>query len=870
MNALRRLFRKHRVNEDLAEEMQAHLEEKTRALIADGKTESEAVLQARRSFGNATVLREASRDAWGWTTAEALWKDLRYALRILRATPAFSLTAIAVLALGIGMNTAMFSAVKAVLLSELPYPEPERLVALAQTARDGHLMSVSGPDAHDWRDQNRSFTSLATWGNTPVAISGGFEPRTANLGIVSRDFFRTLEVHPIIGREFSTDEQKAGGRAAALISYKLAAALFGAAPCALNKTLRMNGLLFTLVGILPPRFDYPEKSDLWLSQEAFYENNYRSAHNYRVIARLKENTTLRQAQSDMNVVADRLGRAYADDKGEGIRVTSLYDELVGPYRPALLVLLAAAAFVLLIACVNISNLQLARATVRLREMALRAALGAGRARLIAQLLTESVLLSVAGGMAGLSLAFFGTSLLRHYAPQQIPRIENIHIDSGVLVFTTALSISAGLIFGLLPAIAASKTDLNDALKEGSGKASAAPSLKSWGKILVVAEIAMAVVLLAGAALLIKSLWKLDSTDTGLRTENVFATTITWATADGETVNGPEVSSISHQILDRVDALPGVRAAGLITRLPIAQSCCDGNFEIAGVPHPADPHDAPDAFYQSATAGYFRAFGLPILAGRNFTPSDDRSSNQVALVNQTFVKTFFKNGDVLGRRIRFFGMELNPQFLTIVGIVPDVRTFGVKRPPEPEVFVDYLQHTASSLDATLVVQGPPSTQIAIKKIISGLNPETPIEFQSMESVLSESLSREHFQTVLLSLFAGFALLLAALGIYGVLSYMVTRRTSELGIRMALGARQGDILNLVLREGVLLASTGILAGLGAALASTRVLATLLYQVTPADPEAFAAIVPIFGFTALLGCLLPALRASRIDPNTALRYE
>lgn len=871
MNALRRLFRKHELAGGLADEIQIHIEEKVHVLMAEGKTEAEARDQARRTFGNITAAQESSREAWGWNIAEEWWKDVRYGTRVLRNAPAFTLTVVAVLALGIGMNTAMFSAVKAVLLSQLPYPQPERLMNLSQTARDGHPMTVSGPDARDWREQNRTFASLATYGMTSVAISGNFSPRPVRLGIISKDFLQTMEVHPIIGRDFSAEERKPGGTIAGLVSYNLAASLFGTAPSAMNKPLRLNGLLFTIVGIMPPGFDFPERSDVWISEEAFFESNERTAHNFHVIARLREGIKTRQAQADMNVIAARLGRAYPEDKDEGIRVTPLYDQLVGPFRPAFLVLPSAVACVLLIACVNISNLQLARASVRIREMALRTALGAARIRLIRQLLTESTLLALAGGVAGLLLAFSGCALLRHYAPHNIPRVENIQIDAQVLLFTMALSVGVGIAFGLLPALAASKADVNEALKEGSGKGGAGPVLKTWGRVLVVAELGMAVLLLAGASLLIKSLWKLNHVDPGLRSDGVFATIITWPTApDGNSVNGPEVFRTSQQMLDRVHMLPAVQAAGLITSLPVEQSGSDGWFEIEGVPRPADPHDTPDAWYRGATAGYFKAFGLRLVAGRNFTETDDHSPNQVALVNGTFVKTFFKNRNVLGQRIRFYGMELKPQWMTIVGIVPDVRAFGVKKPAGPEVFVDYLQHPSASLDVTLVVQGPFSTQNTIRKIVRELNPQTPVNFESMSSVLSASLSREHFQTTLLSLFAGFALLLASLGIYGVLSYTVTRRTSELGIRMALGARRKDVLTLVLSEGVSLAAIGLVFGLSAALLSTRILSSLLYEVTPGDPTAFAAMILVFAFAALLGCILPARRAANIDPNVALRYE
>jgi predicted permease len=873
MNPIRRLLKRRQLAHDLTAEIAGHIEQKVQDLMAEGKSEDEARHLAVRAFGNTTVIQEGSREAWGWNTAEELWNDLRYAARILMDAPAFTATAVIVLALGIGMNTAIFSAVKAVLLSRLPYPEPERLVILQQTARDGHLMNASGPDARDWRTQNTSFAWMATYdgdSGVPVAIAGEFRPRRSQAGVVSEEFFRTLGVQPLVGRTFSIDERKQGGRPAALVSYDLAAALFGTPAAAMNRVIRMDGLAFTIIGIMPPSFEFPSRSQLWISQEAFGENNERSAHNYHVIGRLKPDVTLRSAQADMDVIAARLGKAYPDDRNEGIRVTSLRDQLAAPFRPVFLILLSAVTCVLLVACANTSNLQLARSAARVREMALRTALGAARFRLIRQLLTESVLLALTGGAAGLLLAVGGCSLLRYYAPQNIPGIENIRIDPGVLAFTMILSLSTGVLFGLAPALAASRIDVNEALKDGSAKSTLGPRLRAWGKLLVVTEVGLAVVLLAGAALLVRSLWNLDHVDSGLHSSGVFTTELTWPTADGNTVDAHVVAHSSTEMLERIRALRGIEAAGLINSLPVQNSGSDGSFEIEGTPLPADPHDYPDAWYRTATAGYFTAFGLPVLSGRNFTEADDHSPNQVALVNRTFAKKFFKTGDVLGRRIKFLGFDLKPQFMTIIGIVPDVHAFGLNRPADAEVFADYFQHAGMSLQVTLVVRGVPSLQNAVRGIIRDVNRDSPVDFAFMDTLISASLSRDQFQTALLSLFAGFGLLLAAVGIYGVLSYTVTRRTAELGIRMALGARQRDVLSLVLREGLSLAMAGLALGIVCALLATRALSSLLYGISPTDPGAFLGISLVFACVALLGCYIPARRAAKIDPNIALRYE
>ncbi len=870
MNAIQRLFRKRDLQSTLADEIRVHLEEKTQAFLAEGKSEAEARDLAHRAFGNVTLSEELSRDQWGWNAFEHLWSDLRFSIRTLLNTPAFTFTAIAVLALGIGMNTAIFTAVKAVLLSRLPYPEPERLMNLSPTAPGGQPMNASGPDFRDWQTQNRTFVSMATYDTDSVSVSGRFAPRRVNIGVVSQDFFRTVDVEPSIGRPFSEEERKPGGRPAVLMSSDLAAVLFGAARTAINRDVRMDGLSFTIVGVMPPGFDFPHKAKLWISQEAFGDNEARSAHNYHVLGRLKDGVTMRRAQADLDVIAARLAKVYADDKDQGLRVTSLYEELVGPFRPAFVVLLCAVVCVLLIACVNISSLQLVRATTRSREMAVRAALGAAQGRLMRQQLTESILLALAGGAAGMFLAIGGSALFRHYAPAEIPRLENIRVDGEILAFTMVLSLAAGILFGLLPALAASKADVNDALKEGAAKATPGPRLKALSRILVVSEIAIAVGLLSGASLLVRSLWKLDHVDTGLRLDAVFTAALTWSTPDGNSVNAPQVARISSQMITRIQALNGTVAAGLIRPLPVWNAGSNGDFEIQGVRPPSNPHDAPNAWYRAATAGYFKAFCLPILAGRNFTDADNRSSSQVAIVNQSFAKTFLKNGDALGRRIRFLGMELNPQFMTIIGVVPDVRAFGVRKSAEPEVFVDYLQHAGASLDVTLVVQGSPSTQDAIRKIIGELNPDTSVEFESMNSILSSSLSRDYFETALFALFAGFALLLAALGIYGVLSYTVTQRQGELGIRMALGAQPSDVLGLVFHEGLLLAAAGLSPGILCALLCTRALSSLLYEVSPQDPPAFAGMTLIFGGVVLLSCLVPALRAASTDPYLAIRCE
>jgi putative ABC transport system permease protein len=870
MNLISRWFERRRVDRDLADEIAAHVEERVEQLVEEGLSRNEARLRAHRQFGNLTLAKENSREAWGWSGMEQLAQDLRFGCRVLAKTPAFTVTAVAVLALGIGMNDAMYSAAKAVLLSALPYPQPDRLVEVWQTNKTGRFINASWLDFRDWREQNRSMVQLATYDGDQVSLSGDFVPRRLRIGVVSTGFFESMGVQAAMGRTFSREEQKPGGALTAVLGYDLAQKLFGLPTQSIGKSIRMDGIVFTVIGIMPPGFDFPFLAQAWIPQEFFGAAPVRSAHNYHVVGRLKPRMSIRQAQGDMDVIAARLAKSYPDDKDDGIKVVSLYDEVVGPVRPAFLILLSAVTLVLLIACVNISSLQLARATVRAKELGLRAALGAGRARLIRQLLTEAILLAVAGGGVGLALALAGVTILRNAAPANIPRLDNIRVDTGILFFTAVVSIGAGLLFGALPAIACSRTDVNDVLKQESGRTTAAPRLRRWGNAMVVAQIGLAVVLLTGATLLLKSYWKLAHVDSGLKSSGVFTSDISWPTADASAVDAKEIARLSRGLLEQVGRLPGVQAAALAFPLPVRKAGSMGDFEIEGRPLPADPHQNPNAFYRRATSQYFAAFAIPILKGRAFDDSDDRSGEQVVIVNQSFAAKFFPRGEAIGKRLRFVGFDSKPQFMTIVGIVPDVRAFGLDQPAGAEVFVDLMQHAGSSLDSTLIVRGPQSEQAAVRAIVASLSRDTPVEFQSMDDIIAGTIARERFQTVLSSLFASFALLLAAVGIYGLLSYSVNRRTAEIGIRMTLGASRGDALMLVMSEGGRLVATGLMLGLLFALIFSRALASVLYGMKATDPGSFVTVALVFGIVAMLGCYLPARRASKIDPNVALRYE
>jgi putative ABC transport system permease protein len=802
-------------------------------------------------------------------------QDIRYAIRSLLKTPGFWVVAVVTLALGIGANTAMFSVVKAVLLARLPYPHPDELVQLWETAKDGHQMQVSGPNFLDWHDRNRSLAFSADGYTDEIALSGGIPPRRVAIAGVSRDFFDVMAVAPERGRVPTAAEHRVGVAPLVTISHSLWLDGFGGDPQILGRSVKLGGNVATIIGVMPPDFDFPERAQVWFPLEVVPDPSTRSAHNYHVFGRLKNGISVEAARHDLDRVAAQLALEYIDDKDHGIGVVSLHDQIVGPVRPALLILLAAVGFVLLIACVNIANLQMARGSTRAREMALRLALGAARKRLVRQLLTESLLLAAMGGVAGGLLAFWATGLLRYAVPHNVARIESIHVDGFVLSFTAAVSLCAGFLFGLLPAWSSSKADVNEALKEGSGKATSSAGSRRMGGALVISEIALAMVLLVGAGLLIQTFRNLERVDPGFSTKGVLTAEIAWPQLDNAPSTGyfPVTDGVrlTRGLIEKAAALPGIEAVGTINNFPIKGFSPDGSFEIAGRPTPADPHDVPDADYRVVTRDYFRALGIPLLRGRMFRAGDERDDvPQLALVSQSFVKEFYPHEDVIGKRIRFLGFDEHPQFLEIVGVVGDVRASNLTKAGDPTVYVDGFQHPPALSYLTLVARGPASSASAIRAIVQSLNTDVPVSFEPVERIIAESVSRQRFQMTLLAIFAGLALLLSAVGIYGVQSYTVNRRTNELGIRLALGADRGALLRLVLREGMVLAGCGVAIGCGGALLLMRTLDSFLYGVSAADPFTFGAIAGLLAGVALAACFLPARRAAMVDPMTALRYE
>jgi putative ABC transport system permease protein len=822
-----------------------------------------------------------------------LWQDLRYGIRMLLRSPGFTLVGVLALALGIGANTAIFSVVNAVLLRPLPYPDPDRLVLLSENfSRLGlNRISVSAPEFIDYRDRSQSFERVAAYKYLNFNLTGVDEPERILGASVSAGLFTLLGINPSRGRAFLPEEDQPGGHPVVVLSHGLWQRRFGADPSVVGKTLRLNGNHMTVVGIMPPGFQFPAQAELWapivFNDDALRQRQSRSL---RVIARLKPDVTLKQAQAEMSTFARQLTQQYPDiyleSNGWSITLTPLREQMVGNLRTTLLVLLGAVGFVLLIACANVANLLLARAAARQKEIAIRTALGAGRRRLVRQLLTESVLLALVGGTLGLLLALWGIDLLAALRPPGIPALVKISVDAPVLAFTILTSLLTGILFGLAPALAASKLDLNESLKEGGRGAAGSRGRHRLGSILVISEVALALVLLIGAGLLIKGFLRLRSVDPGFNPKNVL---VTWTVlSPSKYPDRTQVADFYQTLLARIEALPGVQFVGATNDLPLSGDNSSWGFTTEAHPRPA-PGEVLEANYRVASPNYFRAMGISLVRGRFFTEFDNESAPGAVIINETMARRFWSDEDPIGKRMKLGSPD--PQhtwdglWLTIVGVVGDVKHFGLAADARPEMYVTYLQNPWRGLPAapymTVVWRGvslvvrvaaePTALAAAVRRAVWSVDKDQPVfGVNTIEQVLSNSVAQRRFTMLLLSLFAALALVLAALGIYGVMSYAVTQRTREIGIRMSLGAQPSDALRLVLKQGLGLALVGVGIGLAAAFTLTRVLSGLLYSVSATDPATFAGISLLLAAVALLACYIPARRATRVDPMVALRYE
>lgn len=800
-----------------------------------------------------------------------LLRDLRYAFRNLRRTPGFATLVVLIMALGIGANTAVFSVVNAVLLEPLPYHDPDRIVTLSSisTSRDAPTAlskQVSIPDFQDWHDQSSSFEAMAYYSSAEMAVIRGSTAAYARVTSVSPEFFRVFAVEPLIGRFFTDEETKQGSGGAAMISYTYWQSHFGGDPHALGRTLRCAGLR-PIVGVLPPGFRFPDNTDIWVS--AIGPPGSRGGQNFLAVGRLKAGVPLKRAQTEMATIARRLEQQYpVTNRGRSVAVTRLRDEMVGNVRIMLYLLLGAVTVVLLIACANTATLLLGKATARTREIAVRAALGANRKRIVTQLITESLLLAFVAGLSGLVLAYWGSKTLVALAPSDVPRLTQAGIDRWVLGFTFGISVITSLLFGSVPAFYASKINLGDALKQRGTSIASGGRVAGIRRILVVAEIALAVTLVSAAGLLIKSFVALHDVALGFRPENVLVMRATVPAPPSAGV--ARTRQFFRDMLARVDTLPGVLAAGA-TMAPPVYVDSTGGYLIDHLPARPDWSRAPSAVFSVVAPGTFAALGIPLKSGRDFSDSDTSNRAFVAVVNEALAKKSFPSQDPLGRTI--FCPFDSLKGMKIIGVVGDVRQRGPDREPMPECYMPYLQHAFNGATLSLLVRtaGDPTALIqTLRRLAYQINPDAPMKFTTITAMLSNDVAAPRFRTVLFAVFAGLALCLAIAGVYGAMAYTVGQRSNEFGLRIALGASTGSVVRLVLRQGLTLVCIGLVLGLAVSIAGTRLLKSMLFEVQPNDPLVYVAVAVLLGVVALVAAYIPASRAAKIDPAVALKQQ
>ena len=877
-------FFRRRRNRDLDDEIETHLRMAIRDRVARGENPADAEAAARRELGNEALVKEVTREQWGGASLERFLQDARYGLRLLRRSPSFTLVAVAALALGIGANTAIFGVVHGVLLRPLPFPESGRIVALEPLITRPARIAASGsyPDFFDWRAQSRSFSAMASYRGVGFALTGTPQAAHVQAQAVSSDFLKVLQAAPLHGRGFLPEDDRPGARVA-LLAHAFWSSRYGADPGIVGRTIGLDGSEYTVIGVMPRGFQFPideEPSDLWTSMSMDAEGDKpwtsnRGLTTLAIIGRRKPDVPLAAAQAEMNGIARNLARQYPDDNRDRdeIRVRPELERVVGDVRTPLLVLLGAVGCILLIACANVASLLMARASARQRELALRAALGAGRRRMLRQLITESLMLALLGGGAGLLLAVAGTRLLLRFSPERIPRLDQVGLDGTVLAFTFGVSLLTGLLFGAAPAMRLARADLWELLKEGGrgaeGGAGAGPGADRFRSALVVAQTAIAVVLLAGAGLLFESFRKLRSVDPGFSPANV--STFHTSLPEAEYGDAARQRRFYDELLASVRRRPGVGSAAAIFPVPFSTSRIGISFTIEG--RPVAKADEPSAEYRQVSPGYFGTLKIPMLDGRDFTDGDRPEAPPVVIVNSAFARTFFPGESAVGKRIHP-GVARDGESVTreIVGVVGDVRHVGLDAESRPEFYVPYAQLSIS--DMTVVARMDPgsgSVAADARTLVAAMDPNVPVyRVRTLEAAILQSIQQPRFNALLLGLFAGVALVLTGVGLYGVLGYLVALRTHEIVIRMALGARRADILRMIVRRGLVLAFAGVVVGLAAAAAVTRLFRSLLFEVAPTEPLAFAAAAIALSAVAIAASAVPAWRATRLDPNQALRAE
>jgi predicted permease len=815
---------------------------------------------------------------------ETFIRDIRYVTRALLRTPGFLVVTVITLALGVGATTAIYSVINGVLLRPLPYPEPDKIVQLWQLGERGGRGQVSDPNYDDWKAGTRDFSSMAQFADAGVvSVSGTSAPVRVRLAVVSKDFLTVLGVRPERGRWFAAEEQREGGARAVLVSHRFWQQHLAGKTDLSATSLKFESDAYQVIGVLPPTLDFPVGVDLWIARELSAKNPYRTGHNWQAIARVANGISVEQANREISTLSRRLKQQYGNETMmfDAVAVP-LREQLVGDTRPTLLVLLAASAFLLLIACANVVNLLVARAAVREGELAVRLALGATRARIAQQFIAEALVLALSGGVLGVGLAALGVRALLALEPGDLPRVAEVGVDLRVLAFALGLSILVAGVLGLLSALRGTRGDLRQAMAQAQRtQAGAGASYRVRGA-LVVAQMALTLVLLVGAGLLVRSFLRLTQLDPGYRTERALVLDITAATGDDPAGMQQRVR-LYDDIAARLAALPGVTTVGGVNAFPltggnrsngtfIIMNRIDEQLDMAQLPRLVqDPSRSGDAEYRIAGPGYFKAMNIPVVSGRVFEDRDSPDASPVAVISAALARAKWPNESPIGKIIQYGNMDGDLRPFTIVGVVGDVREASLADPPRPTFYANYRQRPRGAAAFNFVIQGdaPPEAIIpAARRIVSELRPDVPPRFRTIQTVVSQSVADRRFVLLLVGVFGAAAMVLATLGVYSVIAYVVTQRRQEIGVRVALGAQSSDVLQMVLRQGFMLAIAGVAIGTIVALLVGRLLSRFLFGIAPNDPVAFGGVIVGLTLVALLASLVPALRATRVDPMTALR--
>ena len=874
------------LDQELHEEVRSYVEMVASEKVRTGMAPEQAYREARIAAGGLEQVKQAVRDSSTGVFVDTLIQDMRYAFRTLSRNSSFSLVVVLTLALAIGANTAIFTVVDGVLLKALPYPDPDRLLMLWESSlSNGSLGTVAPANFYDWREQNRSFQKMAAIDPYPDFIMNrSGEARRLAGAAVSQDFFSLLGIHMAVGRDFVPEEDRPASNHVAILSYSTWKSYFGGRSEVVGNSVTLNNDAYTVIGVLPRDFSFVSKASDYQSRNRFDvwtplalphppQAWQRGTHPLCVFARLKPGVSLRQAQTDLNQVASNLQHLYpADDKERGITAVPVGAHVVAGVRVALFTLLATVGMVLLMACANIANLMLTRGSTRQKEIAVRIALGASHKRLARQLLTESLVLAVVGGLLGLTCVYLAVPTLVNHLPSDLPRAAEITVDWRVLLFTCTLSMLTGVVFGLVPLHQCRRVSANDSLKQGGW--SVASDLSPVSSGLIVGQVAVALILLTGAGLMSKSFWKLMQVSPGFPTEHLLTARLS---LPPQYTNGYKFGTGQHrritlferELQERVREIPGVKSVAFTAYLPLSGTDNSWAFSIEG--RPANPPGVYDATnYRPVSADYFETVSIPVLRGRAFLPSDTEDSPLVVIINQAMARIWWKQQDPLGQRVRFGDQD----WRTIVGIVEDVHHEGLDAKPEPEMYVPYGQVPNVEARPTIVLRTsvePESVTSALRMAVSDIDVNVPIDqIETMKEIVYGSVSQSRFRTAMLVMFALLAVFVASIGLYGVLSYSVTQRTREFGIRMAIGASRGAILRLVLSKATKLIGVGICLGLSAALLLTRLIASLLYAISPFDIATLAGVSILLAIVGLLASYVPAVRGARVNPMDSIRYE